>query len=160
MPALSRTLFAAYLLILTWVVLFKFSYYPIAVIRGVQTQSINLIPFTRSNNGEMFANFAAFIPFGVMLGVCFKQITFRHKAAVVLAFSLALEVIQYALAIGVTDITDVILNSLGGIVGLAAYAVAGKRIEGRYLDAGIFAAGTLTLLAVLYLRVFVFIVRY
>ena len=35
------------------------------------------------------------------------------------AFSLAVEIIQFALAIGVTDITDIITNTLGGFIGLA-----------------------------------------
>jgi hypothetical protein len=39
MKALSRTLFAAYLLILLWLVLFKFSYDPIGVIRDFQTRA-------------------------------------------------------------------------------------------------------------------------
>ena len=160
LKALSRTIFAAYLLMLLWLVLFKFSYDPVGVLRGHQTRGLNLIPFTRAHNGEMISNLVAFIPFGVMLGVNFKQVAFRYKIAAVFAFSLAVEILQYALAIGVADITDVIINTLGGLIGLALYAAASKHTDNRLLDPGIFAAGTLILLAILYLRAFVFIVRY
>ena len=160
MRALSRTLFAAYLFILLWLVLFKFSYDPFAVIRDFQTRSLNLVPFTRAHRSEMISNLVAFIPFGVMLGVSFKQLLLRYKIAVIFAFSLALEIIQYILAIGVTDITDVIMNTLGGVMGLAAYVGLSKHKNNRYLDGGILAVGTLTLVTILYLRIFVFIVKY
>jgi len=160
MNALYRTLFAAYLFILLWLVLFKFSYDPVAVIRDYQTRSLNLIPFALTHKGEMIANIVAFIPFGVMLGVNFKRVAFRYKIAVIFAFSLAVEIIQYAAAIGVADITDIIMNTLGGFLGLAVYAALGKHMNDRYLDRYILGVGTLILLAILYLRISVFIVRY
>lgn len=118
MTLLSRALFAAYLLILLWLVLFKFSYDPIGVIRDYQTRSLNLIPFAYANKSEVVSNIFAFIPFGVMLGVDFKRVLTRYKIAVIFFFSLAVEVIQFALAIGATDITDIIANTLGGVAGL------------------------------------------
>src|SRR5829696_442108 len=121
MKALSRTLFAAYLLILLWLVLFKFSYDPVSVIRDFQTRSVNLIPFAWAQKGEVISNIIAFIPFGVMLGVNFKTVAFRYKIAVIFAFSIAAEIIQFALAIGATDITDIIMNTLGGFLGLVVY---------------------------------------
>jgi|SRR5687768_3226023 len=160
MRPFSRTLFAAYLFILLWLVLFKFSYDPFAVLRDFQTRSLNLIPFARTRNSEMISNIVAFIPFGVMLGVNFKQVVFRYKIAVIFAFSLAVEIIQYALAIGVADITDIIMNTLGGLMGLAAYGSVSRHTDDNYLDRYILVAGTLILLTILYLRIFVFVVRY
>jgi glycopeptide antibiotics resistance protein len=160
MRALSRTLFAAYILILLWLVLFKFSYDPIAVIRDAPIRALNLFPFAWARKNEMIANLVAFIPFGVLLGANFKQAAFIYKIAVIFAFSLAVEITQYALAIGVADITDLIMNTLGGFLGLAAYITASKHANDRYLDRSVLVAGTMILLAVLYLRIFVFIVRY
>ena len=160
MRALSRTLFAAYLLILLWVVLFKLSYDPFGVIRDFQTRSINLVPFARAHKSEMISNLVAFIPFGVMLGVNFKHVAFKSKIAVVFVFSLVVEIIQYALAIGVFDITDLITNTIGGFLGLAAYVAVSKYANDRKLDLYILITGVLILLAVLYFRIFVFIVRY
>ena len=76
------------------------------------------------------------------------------------AFSLAVEIIQFALAIGVFDVTDIIMNTLGGLVGLAAYTAASSHANDKYLDRSVLVAGTMILFAVLYLRIFVFIVRY
>lgn len=160
MRALSITLFAAYLLILLWLVLFKFSYEPLAVIDSLQLRSLNLVPFARTRNSEMISNLVAFIPFGVMLGVIFKRAAFGYKLLVIFAFSLAAEIIQYALAIGVADITDLIMNTLGGFIGLVAYTLVGKYTNDINLDRFILVAGTLVLLAILYLRIFVFIVKY
>ncbi|MFL6467515.1 MAG: VanZ family protein [Pyrinomonadaceae bacterium] len=160
MKALSRTLLGAYLFILVWLVLFKFSYDPVAVIRDFQTRNLNLIPFTRTRNGEMISNVVAFIPFGVMLGVNFKQVVFTYKITVILAFSLAVEIIQYALAIGVADITDIIMNTLGGFIGLAAYNAVSEHTNDGYLDRCVLIAGTMILMTILYLRIFVFVVRY
>jgi glycopeptide antibiotics resistance protein len=160
MRTFSRTLFAAYLLILLWLVLFKFSYDPIAVIRDFQSRRLNLIPFAYARNSEMIANVIAFIPFGVMLGVNFKQVHFRSKIALIFAFSLAVEIIQYVLAIGAADITDLIMNTLGGLIGLTGYAIVSDQTNVKFLDRCILVGGTLMLLTILYLRIFVFIVRY
>ena len=160
MKYLSNVLFVAYLFILLWLVLFKFSYEPIAVIRDLHMRSVNLIPFARTHTAEMILNVLAFIPFGVMLGVNFKQAGFKYKIASIFAFSLAVEIIQFVLAIGVTDITDVIMNTFGGVIGLSIYTSVNKTWNVRFLDHTILIFGTIIVLAVLYLRIFVFIVRY
>jgi glycopeptide antibiotics resistance protein len=79
---------------------------------------------------------------------------------VIFAFSFAVELIQYAIAIGVADITDLIMNTLGGFIGLAAYAAARGGTNNKRLDRGILLVGALILLTILYLRIFVFIVKY
>ena len=160
MKVLSRTLFVAYLLILLWLVLFKFSYEPWGVIRDYHRRTLNLSLFAYARRSEMLANVLAFIPFGVMLGVNGKRIPAWQKLAAMSAFSVAVELIQYLLAIGATDVTDVLMNTLGGAVGLGAYAVVGRRANERVLDRRIFVAGAVILLAILYFRIFVFIVRY
>ncbi|MEO8573181.1 MAG: VanZ family protein [Pyrinomonadaceae bacterium] len=160
MRALSRTLFAAYLVILLWLVLFKFSYDPLTILSDFQTRRLNLIPFAWARKSEIISNIVAFIPFGVMLGVNFKQAAFRYKIAAIFGFSLAVEIIQFVLAIGVADITDIIMNTLGGFIGLAVYELISRHTNDKYLDRCILVIGTLTLLAILYLRIFVLIVRY
>lgn len=80
MRTLFKILFAAYLFVLMWLVLFKFSYDPFGVIREFQTRSLNLIPFTRAHKSEMISNMIAFIPFGVMLGVNFKKALLRIRS--------------------------------------------------------------------------------
>jgi glycopeptide antibiotics resistance protein len=62
--------------------------------------------------------------------------------------------------IGVADITDLITNTLGGFIGLAGYSILRKPKNERSLDRCILVIGTLILLSILYLRIFVFIVKY
>ena len=46
--------------------------------------------------------------------------SFGRKLLAVVALSVTYEVLQYVLAIGASDITDVITNTLGGAAGLVA----------------------------------------
>ncbi|WP_275351543.1 VanZ family protein, partial [Enterococcus faecium] len=76
-------------------------------------------PFTATGNfREMIDNVIIFIPFGLLLNVNFKEIGFLPKFAFVLVLSLTFEIIQFIFAIGATDITDVITNTVGGFLGL------------------------------------------
>jgi glycopeptide antibiotics resistance protein len=156
----SRSVFAAYLLILLWLVLFKFSYDPFGVIRDFHVRTLNLIPFAMAHRSEMVSNIVVFIPFGLMLGVCFSELRLRSKLAIILGFSFGVEVVQFLLAIGVSDITDVIMNGLGGLLGIVGYQAASKLTKQESLERSIAVMGAIILLAVLYLRVFVFMVRY
>jgi len=163
MKLLSKTLLTLYLLTLLWLVLFKFSYDVSSVLLDHQTRSLNLIPFVdvlRGNLREMIDNFVIFIPFGLLLGVNLKRTTFWRRLALVFIFSLGAEMIQFIFAIGTTDITDVITNTLGGFVGLMLYDVGKKHVDSEKLDRFIVIAGTILLVLFILLRVFFFRVRY
>lgn len=163
MKTASKIVLALYLLILLWLVLFKFSYDLSGVLFGHQFSSLNLVPFANYSQGnwrEMIDNFAVFIPFGLLLGVIFKQISTWRKLAFIFAFSLTAEIMQFALAIGRTDITDLITNTLGGLVGLGLYNLGSKYIDAKKLDLFIVAVGTILLIVLILLRVFVFRVRH
>ena len=68
-----------------------------------------------------------------------------QRLAIIFTFSLAVEVIQYVFAIGVTDITDVITNTSGGLLGLMLYAVSNRYVDAEKLDRFIVVAGTILL---------------
>jgi len=161
--SLSKALLAMYLLILLWLVLFKFSF-DLSSIFNFQTRSINLVPFTfvneRGNLRETIYNCAVFIPFGLLLGVNFKRANFWLKLAFIFAFSLALEIAQFVLAIGATDITDLITNTFGGFLGLALYGIGKKHIHNEKLDRFVVIAGIVLLVLFILLRVLFFNVRY
>ncbi len=162
MKLLSKTLFVSYVLLLLWLVLFKLSYDVLTVL-GHQARSLNLIPFadfSRGNLGEMISNFVVFVPLGLLLSINFKQITFLRKLAFIFLFSLAAEMIQFALAIGTTDITDVIMNTLGGLFGLGAYKLGVTYLEAEKVDRFIVTVGTVLFVLIMVLRIFVFKVRY
>jgi glycopeptide antibiotics resistance protein len=103
---------AAYLFVLLWLVLFKFSGDPLGVIASYQARSLNLIPFADSGLSDMRDNFLAFFVLGLLVGVNDRSRGFVRKVAFVTLLSLAVEGLQYALAIGAADITDVLMNAL------------------------------------------------
>src|ERR1700722_1153790 len=140
--SLSRVLLAVYTAVLIWLILFKFSVH-IASVLSYDTRSVNLVPFSNSSgtSGEMADNVLVFIPFGLLLGLNFKRLDLWRKILVVFVFSLTAEVIQYILAIGASDITDVITNAFGGLIGLMAYDLGSKNIPQESLDRFIVITG-------------------
>jgi len=145
---LSKILSALYLLILLWLVLFKFSL-NLSSVLDYQTRSLNLIPFTdasRDNLRGWIYNVVIFIPFGLLLSVNLKQTNFWRKLACVFIFSLAIEIIQFVLMIGITDITDIITNTFGGFLGLVLYDLSNKYVDNKKTDRFIVVAGTILLI--------------
>ncbi|WP_317979613.1 VanZ family protein [Paenibacillus glycanilyticus] len=97
------------------------------------TRSINLVPFhsitefiTGSTaNAKRFAfanvmgNILIFIPLGVYLPL--SKNNYITNVLSIIALSLFVEIIQGLLGIGIADIDDIILNSIGGCIGLIVY---------------------------------------
>lgn len=158
-----RALFSFYLVMLLWLVLFKFSYDIISVLAHHQVQSLNLIPFvgySHTTAREMFENFAVFIPFGLLLTINAKRISFWCQLGLISAFSLGVELVQFIFAIGITDITDFITNTAGGFIGLILYRICGKYTAPDTLNRIIAVIIALILIVIFFLRVFVVRVRY
>ncbi|MEH7548183.1 glycopeptide resistance protein VanZ-A [Neobacillus vireti] len=154
---LSRGLLALYLVILIWLVLFKLQYNILSVLFNYHHRSLNLIPFAAPSivNGsfrEMIDNVIIFIPFGLLLNVNFKEVGFLPKFAFILVLSLTFELIQFIFAIGATDITDVITNTVGGFLGLKLYGLSNKYINNKKLDRVIIFVGILLLVLLLNYR--------
>lgn len=162
--AFTRAVLAAYLFVLLWLVLFKFSGDPLAVIASYQARSLNLIPFADSGPSDMRDNFLAFFVLGLLVGINDRSRGFVRKVAFLTLLSLSVEGLQYALAIGAADITDVLMNSLGGLAGLALTDLAHKYLghgnAARILDVVVTAVIAALVLVFLWLRTFVFQVRY
>lgn len=117
-------LFAVYLLALIWIIVFKlhFSLSDIPYYR-----SVNLIPLKGSAYGQLSAevlnNVYIFIPFGIYLSMLKGEWSFWQKTLTIAFVSITFECLQYLFAIGASDITDVIGNTLGGIIGIVIYAL-------------------------------------
>lgn len=127
---MTNCLFLVYLIVLTWIILFKmgFSIQELDHFRG-----INLIPFHGSvevNNkidfSEIYANVLVFVPFGLYISMLKSNWPFLKKVLSIAGVSLLYEVLQFTLAIGASDITDLIGNTLGGIIGIGTYFVIRK----------------------------------
>jgi glycopeptide antibiotics resistance protein len=94
------------------------------------------------------------------LSVNFKNIGFWRKLASILVFSLAAETAQFVFAIGASDITDLITNTIGGALGLVLYDLCGKHVNTKKLNRSIVFIGTILLILFVLLRVLFFSVRY
>ncbi|MBW9146780.1 VanZ family protein [Clostridium sp. CM027] len=135
-------IFVAYIAIIFKIVVFK---YPGSIhifsTRAASLRRLNLIPFklwvdffeNASSLGwawaisNLFGNIIIFIPLGYLLPLILKKAkSILPVACMSFVFSLVLESLQYVLAIGSSDIDDIILNTLGGVIGYLCYKVVTK----------------------------------
>ena len=120
---LTKVLLMVYLLALTWIILFKLQM-DFSNLRDMNYRSVNLIPFAGSGivNDRVDVYVSMLKPDG----------GFWKKVLPIFCVSLFYEVMQYVLAIGGSDITDLIGNTLGGVVGIGVFAglyrLFGKKI--------------------------------
>jgi len=113
--------------------------------------SYNLIPFktihgyivTFNKNGldiwffNLFGNVLAFIPMGLLLPLITEKARgFKRIIIVTLATSITIEIVQLWLKLGIADIDDVILNTLGGLIGYFLFASIQDMIKKKNLSGG------------------------
>ncbi|MDO5085131.1 MAG: VanZ family protein [Erysipelotrichaceae bacterium] len=122
-----KGLFVVYLFLLVWIIIFK-TEFSIEPLKGLQ--GINLEPFkyvkrvgNTINFADVIENIVVFIPFGLLLKMVNRHISILYATLLFFTTSLFFEVMQYVLCIGISDITDLITNTLGGMIGLALYHV-------------------------------------
>ena len=123
------------MVLLVWIILFKFE---LSIFELDRIRSINLIPFHYENEigmkfhlKEVIENALIFIPFGIYLCMLKHNLSFRTKLFIILLTSSLLEIFQYVLAVGRTDITDIITNTCGGAMGIGLYGLATKVFHGK-----------------------------
>ena len=98
---------------------------------------VKLVPFVATSDAgastpfDVVANLALFVPFGLYLGLLAPSWPWWKAAGAVAAASLGLEVAQYVLAVGSSDLTDVVVNTAGGLAGLGLLALAQRRLGAR-----------------------------
>lgn len=100
-------------------------------------RSINLIPFysimqyivgssaniKRFAFGNVIGNIAIFTPLGTYLSLFKNDKRVKTNLLFIFIVSLSVEIIQGIFGIGASDIDDIILNCLGGFVGILGYKV-------------------------------------
>ena len=126
MKKTTHILFTIYLFLIIWIILFKLS---VSIEQLPHFRSFNLIPFYYPNETtyqikEVLENMIIFIPFGLYL----KTLNINSERTVFLGFllSLSLELSQYIFCIGASDITDLITNTTGVLVGVGLYYLLKK----------------------------------
>jgi glycopeptide antibiotics resistance protein len=151
-------LFAVYLVLLVWLVLWKFDIpYTDATARVVKlVPFVSRLPqFGPSQPAEVVANLLIFVPFGVYLGLIARSWRWWKSVAVMAAASAGLEIVEYVLAVGSTDVTDVIVNTAGGVAGLVLVAALRRLLGERITVVMTRVLAILTLLAVLAVALFI-----
>ncbi len=155
---LTNVLFIIYLLALLWILVFKlgvrFSY--------MGNRGVNFIPFNeplilngKIDFGEMILNILIFVPLGIYAGVLFEKWTIGKKVFLFFITSFMIEGLQFILSVGAFDITDIITNTLGGIMGLILFKAI-EKVFNNHLKAQIFiniiaAIGTVLMTLILLL---------
>ena len=145
-------LFGIYMVLLTWIILFKMA----TSLEGLpRIRSVNLVPFGESVivNGrvdvsEIWNNLLAFVPVGIYLGMLGGARGFWKKAGIVLGISLGYEVLQFVFGIGASDVTDLLMNTLGGVVGIGGYVLLERLLKGKTVLVLNVLAGMCTVLLV------------
>lgn len=127
---LTTVLLVIYLVAICWILLFKlgvrFSY--------MEKRNVNLTPFSRSSilSSANIMNVVVFIPLGVYAGILFQRWIWGKKLLLFFLLSLIVEGLQYILRIGAFDVTDIITNTLGGIIGLILYKAIEKAVNSSF----------------------------
>lgn len=122
-----------YVLVLVWVVLLKIHTDDFGDLVG--RRSLNLVPFGGTASGELGSselavNVLAFIPLGVLVYLAARERTLARVFLPIVGLSLTFEIVQFIFGIGAGDITDVITNSAGGLIGIVI-AWLGLRLLGN-----------------------------
>ena len=123
MKKVQRTLvpvmFILYLLALIWVIVFKAN--RDLLIYGGEPEFRQISFYLYFNGKETLLNIAAFVPAGLFLMLLPRQGKILPACVGSFLLSLAFEVTQYILMLGTSDLTDLLTNTLGGIVGVGAF---------------------------------------
>ncbi len=152
-PGAVRRLFAVYLVVLVWLVVWKLGVPGLGV--GPR-QPPKLVPFVASGTAgasaplEVAANVLLFVPLGAYLSLLVPRWRWWRVAALAGATSLLLEVAQYVLVVGSADVSDVLSNSAGALAGLGLVVLArrlGRPRTARGLVRTCAAATTVAVLA-------------
>lgn len=137
----------AYLVVLIRIVLFEqVALYNLFAAIGSMERTISIIPFKSlldmiNNNisvtrilENILGNIAIFIPFGLLLPIVQKD---KSKKIILygLITSALIEIIQYVFALGSSDIDDLMLNTLGTVIGYLLYKIIHKKARADTLTA-------------------------
>jgi glycopeptide antibiotics resistance protein len=133
---LLLVLFVVYLVLLVWIILWKLEV-PYVGAAASLDRPIKLVPyfpsgdFNASDPLEVLVNILLFVPFGIYLGMLAPRLRWWPVAGILIASSLVLETTQHLLSVGSFDLTDVIDNSAGGLIGFGVLVLARRRLAAR-----------------------------
>lgn len=139
---ISWLFFLLYLTFLTKIILFKnrigkIHYFNYRKFRSITVSEnfkrANIIPLKTITKlmGEgltvfvienIIGNIIVFIPYGILLPILLPSLSSFYKIGMIaIATSLIFELIQLVAVLGIFDVDDIILNTLGAVIGFAIY---------------------------------------
>lgn len=135
--------------VIVWVVFALYAVFLLKLLLFSRTpgseRSVNLIPFAsiadylggpanvrRFAFANLAGNILVFVPLGAYLAFLRRRSGIWSSVLIVAGTSAAVEVLQFAFAVGTSDIDDVILNCAGGLLGVLVVVALrrGLRPEG------------------------------
>lgn len=131
-----KILFYLYIIVIFYFVLLSERY---GRDTGYDTSHINLVLFKEINRfwtyrhllsteavvTNLFGNVFAFSPFGFMIPIVInKRKAFFRSVFATFFFSLLIETSQLIMKVGVFDADDLLMNTVGGLIGYIAYKIA------------------------------------
>lgn len=82
---------------------------------------------------NLFGNVAAFLPFGMILPIMGRRFrSFFFMTLLTFEFSLVIETIQLVCKVGSFDVDDLLLNTIGGMLGYLGFAVMNRIRRAKY----------------------------
>jgi glycopeptide antibiotics resistance protein len=80
---------------------------------------------------EIAYNILLFVPLGIY--ICMMRVDWPplKKVIAIIGLTVAFEVVQFVFALGRSDITDILDNTLGGIIGIGIYALLLRLFKDR-----------------------------
>ncbi|HBL4896038.1 TPA: glycopeptide resistance protein VanZ1, partial [Clostridioides difficile] len=116
----------------------------------------SLIINNRVDISEIILNVAIFVPFGIYVCMLKEEWSFIKKVIPIFITSLVFETLQYIFALGASDITDLIGNTLGGIIGIAVFMLLSKIFKNNTIKIINVLALIVTIIVVLFLGLVIF----
>lgn len=139
----SRSLFVIYLLVTLYLMLFSEE-----MGRTIDSENYryNLIPFKEIHRFlkyserlgasavliNILGNVLCFIPLGFFLPILTRRLrSFLLVTILALTFSFTIEIVQLLFKVGSFDVDDLLMNTLGGIIGYLFFAVYDKFFKSK-----------------------------
>jgi len=124
-----------YILLLLWMILFKYVMpWELFSQSRYFSRSMNLLPFFDVIKGnftmlDIYGNILVFIPMGIYISMFSSRTRWYINLLKVAGISFGIELVQYLLAIGASDTTDIVTNSIGGLIGILIYMLIRKAVK-------------------------------
>lgn len=155
-------LFILYIIILLRITLFKqASMYNLFAAIGASERTISIIPFKSIFDmissdislmrilENVLGNIIIFIPFGLLLPIILKK-EYKNIVLCGIIFSAFIEIIQFIFGLGSTDIDDLLLNTIGVIIGYLLFITIKNKAKSNllflvFVTVLVFISGSITL---------------